>query len=584
MGILNESEILAIRQKADIVDIVSDYIPLTQKGKNYFAVCPFHDDHKPSMVVSKEKQIFNCFTCHTGGNVFTFVMNYENVSFIEAVKIIAKKVGIDVNIKTNTNVADKKYKDLYEIMNLSNKFYMNVLNTQTGVEAKKYLTKRGITEEIIKNFQIGLASDGKDELANFLSKHNYDLKLIESVGLINKSGLNIYDTFSNRIMIPITNEFGQIVGYTGRIYHNEDQAKYINTKETVIYKKGEILFNYFNAKPYIKKENKVIIVEGNMDAIKMYCSGVKNVIALMGTALSKYQINMLKKLRVPIVLMLDNDSAGLEATKRNGDLLKENNLEVEVIRLKDCKDPDEYIEKKGIKSFQDIIKSPIKYIDFKLNIIKQNKNLNSSEDLVNYIKEVTDIIKNEDDLTQKIIISKIAKETQIDENIISNQLQKKEAPVIIQQNSEQVKEVKESKYTVLAKKILYFMINDVKYITMFKNEIGYFENKKERDIFNEISFYYQNHPEGNIADLISYFESMSEKSVELKSIISQGNIDELNYDTYVECLRAIKKYNYELEIKNIKAKIKNEIDENEKIKLIERLTKLKKGSVENGRN
>lgn len=583
MGKLNESEILAIRQKADIVNIVSDYIPLTQKGKNYFAVCPFHDDHKPSMVVSKEKQIFNCFTCHTGGNVFTFIMKYENVSFIEAVKIVANKIGINIHVASKNNYASDKNKALYEVLELSNKYYMNVLNTKNGVEAKEYLKKRGITEEIIKDFKIGLSTNEKDSLYKFLINQNYKTDNIDDVGLINKSGINIYDTFSNRIMIPITNTIGQIVGYTGRIYHGENEAKYINSKETPVYKKSEILFNYYNAKPFIRESGNVIVVEGNMDAIKMYSSGVKNVIALMGTALSKFQIDMLKKLRVPIILMLDNDSAGLNATVKNGEALRKVGIETQVVRLKDYKDPDEYIEKYGIEQFKNILKNPLNYIDFRLNYIKSNRNLNSSEDLANYIKEVINVIQSEDELTKKIIINKIATDNNIDVSLLTSQINLKSTEDIkIDSKLQNVKEKKEDKYSLLSKKILYYLMNDVQYILLFKNEIGYFESKKDRTMFNEIAYFYQNNKSGELADLISYFETIPELKEYAAKIISQE--EDLNYDTYIEYIKALKKYNAELEIKNLKIRIKNEVDENEKIKLMDKLTKLKKGCVDYGRN
>lgn len=583
MGKLNESEILAIRQKADIVNIVSDYIPLTQKGKNYFAVCPFHDDHKPSMVVSKEKQIFNCFTCHTGGNVFTFIMKYENVSFIEAVKIVANKVGMDIHIASKNSYANDKNKALYEVLELSNKYYMNVLNTKNGIEAKEYLKKRGITEEIIKDFKIGLSTNEKDSLYQFLTGQNYKTDNIDEVGLINKSGINIYDTFSNRIMIPITNTNGQIVGYTGRIYHGENEAKYINSKETPVYKKSEILFNYYNAKPFIRESGNVIVVEGNMDAIKMYSSGVKNVIALMGTALSKFQMDMLKKLRVPVILMLDNDLAGLNATIKNGETLKKFGVETQVVRLKDFKDPDEYIEKYGIEEFKKVLKSPLKYIDFRLNYIKSNRNLNSSEDLANYIKEVISTIQSEDELTKKIIINKIATDNNIDVSLLTSQLNFEDNKDIkIPSKPSVVKEKKEDKYSILSKKILYYLMNDVQYILLFKNEIGYFESKKDRTMYNEIAYFYQNNKNGQLADLISYFEAIPELKEYASEIVSQE--EELNYDTYIEYIKALKKYNAEVEIKNLKIRIKNEIDENEKIKLMDKLTKLKKGCVDYGRN
>ena len=365
MAYIKEEEINAIRDQADIVDIISNYLSLKPKGRNYVAVCPFHDDHSPSLVVSKERQMFNCFTCRTGGNVFTFVMKYENVGFIEAIKIVADKIGYNLNIGNLSDFTSQNKED-YEIMDFAQKYYLNNIFTKDGIAARKYLEKRGIDEAIIKEFNIGVALDSKDTLYKLLTNKKYSLDKLVNLGLANKFDANVYDTFSKRIMIPIENLKGQVVGFTGRIYNGEvDTAKYMNTKETEIFKKGNILFNYHNARQSIREEKKVIVVEGNMDAIKLSASGIKNVVALMGVALSKEQIDVLKKLKVPIILMLDNDSAGLEATVKNGDELQKYDLDIRVVRLTDAKDPDEYIRSKGLAALKDNIEHATNYLDFK---------------------------------------------------------------------------------------------------------------------------------------------------------------------------------------------------------------------------
>jgi DNA primase len=580
---MNENDILDIRQKADIVDIISEYIPLTQKGKNYFAVCPFHDDHNPSLVVSKEKQIFNCFTCHTGGNVFTFIMKYENVSFPEAVKTVASKVGINVNIHETSSA--NKYKKEYEIMNLSNKFFTNVLNTAQGMEAKKYLLNRGISDEIIKDFRIGLAGTEKDSLYKFLSSHQFETNAIEELGLINKNGIEIFDTFNNRIMIPIADTNGQIVGYTGRIFHNEDLAKYVNTKETKIFSKGNILFNFHNAKKYIRDIGNVILVEGNMDAIKMAASGFPNVIALMGTALTKNQIDTIKKLRCSVILMLDNDNAGLQATIKNGELLKNAGVDVSVIRLDGHKDPDEFINAEGIDSFKEVLSHPKKYVDFKLDILKEKYDLTSSDGLIKYIKEVLNSLSGEDELAQKILLSRIAKENNFDEGLILNEL-KLNAQTKEKKNTE-IQVINSSKSSTIEKierKILYFMLNDVKYMKVFTEEIGYFNNKVLRELMNEIKFIYHNNKNTPLADFITYFTSMPQYCEYVLLSINENENIELSYESYEEVLSYYKKIKINEEIKELKEKIKYETNDNKKIKLIEKLTKLKKGCVDNDRN
>ena len=339
MAYINEQELNELRSNVDIVDVISSYIPLTLKGKNFFGVCPFHQDHSPSMSVSKEKQIYKCFSCGATGNVFTFVENYENVSFYEAVDIVAKKAGFTLSTKIETYKKVEKYPRDYEMMNIALKYYQNNLNTEKGVDARNYLLDRGLSLEDIKTFDIGLSFDDNN-LNKLLEKKGYSIDEMKKLGLVSTKA-EIYDIFFNRIMFPIHNLDGKCVGFTGRIYKDKSIAKYLGSKESNIYKKSNILFNYHRAKDTIKFNKEMIIVEGNMDAIRLYISGIKNVVALMGTALTKEQIAIIKKLRCKVILMLDNDNAGEKATFDNSNLLEKEKIEVNVVRLTGEKDPDE---------------------------------------------------------------------------------------------------------------------------------------------------------------------------------------------------------------------------------------------------
>ncbi len=423
MAYIKDDVINEIRNNADIVDIVSSYLPLSIKGKNYVAMCPFHDDHNPSLIVSREKQIFSCFTCQTSGNVFKFVMEYEQVSFPEAIKIIANKIGYDLKLDNELVNEDKVNRGNLEIYNYAMKYYANNLITSDGFEARDYLEKRGIDLNIIKEFNLGLSLNLKDAFYKLSLKKNWDIDKLDQLGLINKVDANIYDTFINRIIIPIHNLKGEVVAFTGRIYHNEDNsAKYLNTKETEIFKKSEILFNYYNARKYIKDSHTLILVEGNMDAIKMSAKGFKNVIALMGVFLSKTQINIIKRLNCKVILMLDNDSAGLDSTLKNGTLLNNEKIDTYVVRLSKAKDPDEYLEKFGIEAMENNIKHALKFMDFKLETLKQNRNLNNPYEVIEYVKDVLSAINDEDDLTKELFISKISSDYDIDIDILKKGL------------------------------------------------------------------------------------------------------------------------------------------------------------------
>ena len=580
MQLISEDKINDIRNSADIVSIVSDYIPLKMQGKNYFGVCPFHDDHSPSMSVSKERQLFKCFVCNKGGNVFTFVKEYENISYIEAVKKVADKVGIPLDY-TFTKKTDSKYKLEYEIMDYTTKILQNNLNSKEGIFAKEYLEKRNITDEIIKDFKIGLSLNDNKYLYNVLTKKGYDINKLDELGIITKDGLTGYDKFVNRIMIPICNLEGNVVGYTGRIFNNEDSAKYINTKETIIYKKGNIIFNYHNAKSHIRDKKSAILVEGNMDAIRIYSSGIKNVIALMGTAITKEQINILKKLRVPIILMLDNDNAGELATINIGNELIKNNVETKVVRLKDAKDPDEYIVKYGIEKFNDTINHSLNYFDYKLEYLKENKNLNNTEELIGYVKSVLKMVENSDNLTKEITLKKLSDEYNIDYEVLKKEITfdevKEIKPIII--NDKTV-----TKYQKCVNNIMYYLMSDSKYIKIFNSKLGFLKNREERNLIREIEYYIESHGKINLADFISYAENDDNIRELVNNISGSINLDDLEEKIFIEYINAVKDILNKEEITTLKEQLKKETDINKKVEISEKIREIKKGSVKNGRD
>lgn len=572
-----EEEINRIRQSADIVEIVGSYIPLTQKGKNYFGVCPFHEDHSPSMSVSKEKGIYKCFSCGATGNVFKFVSDYENISFPEAVQKVAEKVGIPLTStieikKTKKNVSE------YKIMNLSCLFYQNNLVTEKGKDAIKYLQERGISEEIRKDFQIGLSLN-QNSLFTFFERKKENPKVLADLGLLNQSGLNFHDVFVNRIMFPIHNISGEVVGFTGRIYlPNASPPKYLNSKETIIFKKGDILFNYHRAKDAIRLEKKVIIVEGNMDAIRMYANGIKNTIALMGTSLTSYQIKELKKLRVPIILMLDNDDAGFTATYQVGSLLEKENIPVLVVRLHGEKDPDEYILKNGLEAMRDNIKNAISFLEFKLNYYKKNKNLQDSEELATYIKEVLNSIgSTEDEIRKEITLKKISDEYGLSMDVLKKELEKLETKKSSKSKIEpkEMAKSKKTKYKDGVTHILYFMMQDPIYIKMYKRKLGFLDSKVYRGIASEIVGYYEMHKEINLADFLTYAEESKLKN-EIFEIVNSIKDENISTDIMEEYIHSVKKMRKEREIKKLKEEVKEELDSNKKLELVKRIQELKK--------
>ncbi len=573
---IKEDEINNIRQHADIVEIISSYLPLTPRGKNYFGVCPFHEDHSPSMSVSKEKGIFKCFSCGATGNVFKFVSDYENISFVEAVKKIAEKVGIPLTGNIDIKKEKKNIQE-YKIMEMSALFFQNNLMTKRGEEAIKYLKDRNLDELVIKEFQIGLSLD-KNSLHKFL-KQQYKDSDLTNLGLINQKGVNAYDTFINRIIFPIHDLNGEVVGFTGRTYLPDSlPPKYLNSKETVIFKKGNILFNYHRAASAIRLEKKLIIVEGNMDAIRMYVNGIKNTIALMGTSLTTFQIKEIKKMRVPVILMLDNDEAGLTATYQVGELLEKENISVNVVRLSGEKDPDDYIIKNGIEQIKENIKNAISFLEFKLSYFKKNKNLQDSEELITYIKEVLNGMKDNDDAIRKeITLKKLSDDYGISLELLKEELGKlesKEKVLLIKEEPLKVT-TKKTKYVDGVTHILYFMMNDPIYIKMYKRKLGFLDQAKYRGIANEIMAYYECHQTIQLADFLSYIEQskLKEEMLEIIQSIKDDNMDENIMEEYINSVKKVMK---EQEIKKLKEKQRLEMDVNKKLELGRRIQELKK--------
>lgn len=576
MAYISNEEINEIRSRANIVDIISGYLQVSSKGKNYVALCPFHNDHSPSLIISPEKQIFNCFTCRTGGNVFSFVMKYENVSFAEAVSIVAKKVGF--NLKNDVFVkSENKYSKDYEIYEYAMKYYLNNINTTDGSKAREYLLKRGINETIIKEFKLGYSGSSKDTFYKLATNKGWDIETLNKLGLINKVNENVYDTFINRVVIPIENLKGEVVGFTGRIFNGEDNtAKYLNTKETEIFKKSSLLFNYHNAKNYIRDRKSVIVVEGNMDAIKMSAKGFKNVVALMGVALSKEQIDILKRLKVPVILMLDNDNAGEEATIKNGESLINSGVDTKVVRLSGAKDPDEYLEKFGIDAMQNNIDKAIKYIDFKIECLKKDKDLSNMEDLITYVKEVINSINGEDDLTKEIILSKISKDYAIDIDILKSNLKTEVKKDVKKEEVVEVRDKKITKYQKASHKVLYYMLMDSKYINLYKNTLGYFKERIERVLASEIVYYESNNGNIDVADFTTTIMGSEDEYEFLQIILSENGNTSVSDEEFNSCVKAILDIYKKDEIIKVKGLIASELDQTKKEELVKKLIDLKR--------
>ena len=582
MASVSNEEINDIRASADIVAIIGSYIPLTQKGKNFVGVCPFHDDHSPSMSVSPEKQIYKCFACGASGNVFTFVAEYENVSFIEAVRIVASKCGKELSITTYNNNVSQVLKEENEIMDLTQKFFLNNLRTKFGKDALEYLKNRGLNEDIIKEFGIGLSLDSNDSLYQLLLKKNYDIKKLLDLGLVNSVNGKTYDMFTRRITFPLWDKDGNIVGFSARIYRNEkDVSKYMNSRESKLFKKGETLYNYHKAKDIAKREKKIIVVEGFMDAIRISSIGIKNVVALQGTAMTTEQVQLLKKLRVKVILCLDNDNAGLIATINNGDELIKNEIETEVIRLSGEKDPDEYILANGGEAFKNNVDKPLSYFEFKMNYLKQNKDLNNVEDLSIYVNDVLKSLTEIDDpILKELTLDKMSKEYNLSISVLKNKLEQLE-PVKIKKEikSTVIEKQRKDVFMIGSEKILYFMMNGEEYIREYQKKLGFFEDSLYREIANEIVYFYETNKEITVADFITYVNDKNDIREKVMEIVNDSANDEVTIEAMDEYIDALSRVLVKNEIKRLKKLMKSELDEAKKLEIALQIKELKKEDV-----
>ncbi len=569
---ISDELIKEIRSNTDIVELIRDYnIPLIKKGKNLFGVCPFHDDHSPSMSVDPTKQIYKCFSCGAGGNVYTFVMEYENVSFTEAVRLLGTKLGYNLDnvIKQNSLVNNKEYIP-YEI---AHKYYQNNLYTKLGENAINYLSKRNIDNETIKKFGIGLALN-ESKLTKMLISKKYSITDLVKLGLTTENGA---DFFLNRIIFPIWDISGRVVAFSGRIYNTTSSSKYVNTKETPIFKKGNLLYNYHNAKMNLKKSEYIIVMEGFMDVIRASTIGITNAVATLGTAVTKEQISLIKKISDNVILMFDGDKAGEKATLSCIPLLEDANIIPKIVRLPYDLDPDEYILKYGEQSFKNYIENPLSLTDFKLLMLKESKNLNEIDDVATYLNEaIEELVKEKDSIKVDLILNKLSKEFNANYNslkdnynILKTKYEKEsdlKNKLVTKINIPKTSKIKQ--YTIAEKSLIYYMIKYNEVITMVENRVAYMPDNDYRNLSNEIIYYY--HKFGKIieADFYTHLIENNKKAyTALKEINTQDLPETYTIEAIDDYIMCIKKANIKQSHINIKNKLQEEKDVIEKAKI-----------------
>lgn len=423
----NDEILDEIRSRNDIVSTISQYMTLKRKGRNYFGLCPFHNEKSPSFSVSPDKQIFHCFGCGVGGDVINFVKKIENIGFLDSVRLLAEKSGIqlpnDISKAEEENIKLKNR--VYKINELAAKFYHENLYKPTSKIAQDYIKKRKLNNATLKSFLMGYASNSSNELFRFLKEQGFTEEELLASCLIGKSDRGYYDKFRNRLMIPIRDERGRFIAFGGRVL-DDSKPKYINSPENIVYSKGRNLFGLNVAKEGVHGPLKrLLIVEGYMDAISLYQRGITNVVASLGTALTDSQGRLLRRNTEQVILGYDADGAGQQAIIRGMEILKSMDIDIRILQISGAKDPDEYVLKFGPEKMVKAMDEAISAIEFKIKVLRANLDLNNVNDKVKFLTEIAKILSNVDNnIEREVYIDRISKVYEISKNAIVSEVDK----------------------------------------------------------------------------------------------------------------------------------------------------------------
>ncbi|SNV66278.1 DNA primase [Mammaliicoccus stepanovicii] len=545
---IEQETINEIREKNDILDVVSEYVKLEKRGRNYIGLCPFHDEKTPSFSVSEDKQICHCFGCKKGGNVFQFIQEIKSVSFIDAVSELGNRVGIHIEQETTSHdtseIVDDHIKmiEMHELM--ANNFHYILKHTEEGEAALAYLKSRGFTDELINDRKIGYSPNHAKFTHDFLEKNGYEAVLAYEAGLLSRNDetFDYFDRFRDRIIFPLQNFQGKTVGFSGRTY-TDQSPKYLNSPETPIFQKRKMLYNIDRARKAIRQNDEVILLEGFMDVIKASEANIKQVVATMGTALSKEHIIMVKKLASNVTLLYDGDFAGTEAALNVGKSLLTEGLNVFVVNLPKKMDPDDYITEYGEDAFKSFVDGQKQsYVAFKaqqLYYANENNDLKHDQHLEELIQDLN-LIRSE--FLRKKVLQQIADLYKVDVNSLKNRL----APTIVQNsidynyNVPEIKEKKQDKVGRAEQAILKHFMNHKQLFLEYHSRINQedFTSLNNRVIFSRLNGYYKNNDVFNISDFSSYIEEhqVMETVMYLDSMLINDEPEKDEMEDYIEVI------------------------------------------------
>lgn len=558
------------------MDVIGRVVPLKKSGSNYKGVCPFHNEKTPSFVVSETKQIFTCFGCGATGDVLAFVKRYYNLDFRGAVEMLAREYGISLEGAFRGN---KDKEELYEINRQAARFFYRALRERSN-PGFTYMKSRGISEEILNKFGIGYADDSWDSLYDHLVSKGFKESKLMELGLISKSKERYFDKFRGRVIFPIMNTSGKVIGFGGRII-GDGEPKYLNSQESSVFQKKYNLYGLNLSGKDVRNEDSIILVEGYMDVVSLYQHGVRNVSASLGTALTENQARLIKRYTKNVILSYDADQAGQNAALRGLDILYAEGCRARVLKVNDGKDPDEFIKKNGKPAFMELVKSALPYGDFKLSMAKSKYDISDEQQRIEFLKDAVDILKGMNPIEADIYIKKLAEKTGISEGAIrfeysGNNSQEKnarkhEAPGM---NEEQ----EETEIPLLEQDLLKLMLLETRFAKLPDDmDESIFTSSAGKTIYRRLLELDDN---TDYVDIGRIEDGLDEKTMEQFEIIKEKIIPRGREDIiFSECIGRIRKR----ELKKREAKIimqlsmaDEEENRNDIIKLTEQLMEIQK--------
>ncbi|MBR3840933.1 MAG: DNA primase [Erysipelotrichales bacterium] len=540
MAELNEALIEDIRRRANIVEVIRSYIQVIPAGRNYKAVCPFHDDHSPSMSISTDKQIYKCFACGNGGNVYTFVQNYEQVTFKQAVKRVCEISNIDVDFdvgEATIEVSEEK-KVLYKILNETINFCKFQLHTEKGMEVVKYLHERGLDDEVIEYFEIGY-NPADNALYKFLSMKGYSDEDILRAGVARLQNNGIVDVFDDRIMFPIHDSNGNPIAFSARNFSKEDRAKYINSGQNELYTKANVLYNAHRFKKLNRKYQEIYVVEGPLDVIALHRANFPNCVATMGTAFTKEQAMGLMRLAKTINLCYDGDDAGQNANFKAGVILKSIGASFQVIQNKTKLDPDEIIKQLGKNELQYMLEMPLTWIQylFNFNLTKFNlENYSEKKEFAQVmVKEIQTI---NDEFDRETYFNRLCQLTSFPIDQLKKLISKSE-PIAVNTGIRRRRK-DYTKAELCEMQIVAQMLYSKEATNLFEEKLGFLNLEPMKSLSLHLISYYRNHDSAEISDLLTEISEEAERNLlfelEENELFSKEFNEELLQDAFNEII------------------------------------------------